>query len=208
MKNKKMIKGIVAGVLGLALLLGGGTFALWYQTNSVATGAIQSGQLNFTTGTQTWTVTAADGSATPGTATAITNIANFRMVPGDTVTLTTPITVNAVGDTLKATLKVDLSGIAATTTPAGPDFAAAIKASALTSIKIDTNAAVAGTSTSIEITPSAAGQSHTVVLKLHFPTYNNNTDTATTNRSLWWGQTGQNQGVDLSTLKFDLAQHL
>src|SRR5690606_34041315 len=59
-------KAIVAIAAGAVLLLGGGTnLAYWSTTQSVAGGAISSGDLNLqTTGSPTWWLTA-EGSSTP-----------------------------------------------------------------------------------------------------------------------------------------------
>jgi alternate signal-mediated exported protein len=211
MKNSKMIKGIVAGALGLTLLLGGGTFALWYQNQSVASGSVQSGNLNFTVGAQTWAVVSnagGSGGIAAGTSTPIPDISAFKMVPGDTVTLTTAITTSVIGTTMQATLKADLSGIVNTATPTGTDLLNAIKGSSLSTVKVDSGSAVAisGGGASVELT-AASATSHTVVIALHFPAYQTGDPVTVPARTSWWGQTAQNQGIDLSSIKIDLAQH-
>src|ERR1700710_1730368 len=48
----KLVKGAVAGAVGVTLLLGGaGTFALWNSTIGVSTGSISTGNLAFGTAT-------------------------------------------------------------------------------------------------------------------------------------------------------------
>ena len=93
-----MIKGFIAGAAVVALLLGGsGTFALWNDTAAVAGADITAGTL---------TVEAGEGVWTDQTEAAI-NIADYRIVPGDTLTYQTLLDVEALGDNIKALLSVD-----------------------------------------------------------------------------------------------------
>jgi alternate signal-mediated exported protein len=96
----KLVKGSIAGAVGIALLLGGaGTFALWSDTASVNGGVVQTGTLDVAlTGTGAWKDISADAANT--TWVPLTD----RLVPGDTVTFTQDVTVVATGKNLKATL--------------------------------------------------------------------------------------------------------
>ncbi len=95
----KLAKGALAGGLGIALLLGGGaTLAFWNDSVPVSGATITAGSLDVAaTGTPTWTVS--NGSVSNQ---AVTDIATFRMVPGDVLTYKAAYTVAAVGDNLKA----------------------------------------------------------------------------------------------------------
>jgi alternate signal-mediated exported protein len=99
----KMIKGSVAGATGIVLLMGGfGTYALWSDSTSVDQNTLQSGALDITgTGTATW----ADISST-GAVNGSWDPASDKMVPGDTVRLTQPVTIDASGKNLKVRFKV------------------------------------------------------------------------------------------------------
>lgn len=92
--TRSATKALVAGGLGVVLLAGaGGTFALWNAEETTATGTITDGELSLTVDAGTWT----DNGAP-------IDPANFRMVPGDTVTFSTTVTPTIVGDNLVATL--------------------------------------------------------------------------------------------------------
>jgi alternate signal-mediated exported protein len=208
-KNSKMIKGIAAGAAGLTLLLGGGTFALWYQTQSVASGSVTSGALSFVASTATWKVAPLTSAGAVGTQQSISDITTFKMVPGDTVTLTVPLQVTASGNTIRAALSADVSSITNTTTPAGTDLVTAIKASPLSTIQVDSGSAAPMTSGTASATITGPGTSgHTATITLHFPAYKDGTDAPTADRTKWWGSIAQNQGIDLSSIKIDLAQTL
>ena len=201
MKNSKLAKGIAAGALGLTLLLGGGTFALWYQTQPVATsGNINSGNLGFTVGTQVW-------KNVTGGNTSIADITTFKMVPGDTVSLTAPVTLTASGDNLKATLKVDLSGLTG-----NAQLLAALKANTTYTIAATPGLANptynAGTG-GYEIVAADNAKVASVIVSIHFPKAKDG-DTPLADRSNWWGTgtaSAQSQAVQLNSLTFDLAQH-
>lgn len=198
MKNSKLTRGVVAGLGGLALLLGGGTFALWYQSDSISAGTIDSGALSFSAGTSTWT----DQTGTP---TDIADISAFRIAPGDTVRLTVPLTVTAKGDNLKATLKLDTSGLTCATP--NLDLCDALKANTSMSVSGLTSTTVDGTTGGYELTDADDGKVATVAVTVHLPAYQNG-DSGPQPRTNWWGQIAQNQEIDLSTITFDLAQHL
>ncbi|WP_265520542.1 alternate-type signal peptide domain-containing protein [Oerskovia flava] len=100
----KLTKGAVAVGAGVVLLLGGaGTYALWSDSQSVAeSGEIASGDLDLELGTEgTWTLNGA----------AVADVTAVRIVPGDVLALTQPITVTAIGDTLQSTLSVSSAGL-------------------------------------------------------------------------------------------------
>lgn len=94
-------RAVLAAALGLALLTGvGGTFANWFEEQNVAANSsLTAGNPDMTVGTAAW-----KSQAGP-----ISDIKAFRMVPGDTVTYTAPVTITALGDNLKAQLVSDLT---------------------------------------------------------------------------------------------------
>jgi alternate signal-mediated exported protein len=112
MKNRTFrtpVKATVAAVAGVALLAGvGGSFASWSETESVVSGTITQGKLS---------LSSADGShwessLNPGV--PITNVGDYRVVPGEVLTFTDTVTLTAEGDQLKATLTTNKATLAGT----------------------------------------------------------------------------------------------
>ncbi|MEO6942045.1 MAG: alternate-type signal peptide domain-containing protein [Terrimesophilobacter sp.] len=97
----KLTKSAIAGAAGIALLLGGaGSLAYWNSSATVGTSTINSGQLTIAaTGTTTTAYTTGGGPV-------------GLIVPGDSVTLTQPVTITATGDNLKAALTIDQAALA------------------------------------------------------------------------------------------------
>jgi alternate signal-mediated exported protein len=101
-------KGIVAIAAGTALLLGGGgTYAYWSTQQALTAGTVESGDLDLALGSGTWTIQ----GVLDGAPTAVADPANVRIVPGDVLTLTQPVTVTLVGDTIEADLAVSAADI-------------------------------------------------------------------------------------------------
>jgi alternate signal-mediated exported protein len=93
----KMTKGALATGLGVALLVGGGgTLAVWNTTAEAKAGTIQSGDMTLKAGTGKWTN--AQDKETP------LALEKYRVVPGEVLTFTQPVTVGMEGDLLQATL--------------------------------------------------------------------------------------------------------
>ncbi|MFL4472965.1 alternate-type signal peptide domain-containing protein [Paeniglutamicibacter sp. MACA_103] len=91
----KMAKGTLAIGLGVALLLGGGgTLAVWNASVDTPAGTIASGDLQLTAGAGTWT---------NGAGTAI-QLDSYKVVPGDELRFTQPVTVKLDGDLMSASL--------------------------------------------------------------------------------------------------------
>jgi len=94
----KLLKGSIAGAAGIALLMGGaGTFALWNDAATLTGGTVTAGTLT-ATAVAGGTVTVKHGIA--GTAVPLTP--TFKIVPGDIVTYTQNVAINASGDNLNA----------------------------------------------------------------------------------------------------------
>ena len=136
--GRKKVGAIIAIAAGLALLAGGGTFALWSAYDSVNGGTITAGDLNIVAkDAKFWDVTTLRADETdsvvaveegealtfdtvpPGVnATSkvmkgheITSIADWRMVPEDTVALVMPFEVTLEGDNLVAKMVLDASDL-------------------------------------------------------------------------------------------------
>ena len=96
MKNSALIKGTAAIAVGAALLLGGGgTLASWNASATGTPGTVAAGDLNVTAATGVWKD---HNDAT------ITNIANYKVVPGDKLTYTQELDVTLIGDKMAATV--------------------------------------------------------------------------------------------------------
>lgn len=107
-------KALIAAGLGVVLLAGaGGTFALWSDDGTLATGAITDGELSLAVGAGVWKH---NGVAVDAT--------QFKMVPGDTLTYEAAVTPTIVGDNLEAKLRgtlPDAAGSHWTVSTALPD---------------------------------------------------------------------------------------
>ncbi|MHA7269797.1 alternate-type signal peptide domain-containing protein [Arthrobacter sp. HLT1-20] len=95
----KMAKGAIATAVGVILLAGGGgTLATWNQAQNSSMGSVVSGDLNL--------VPVSAGAWTDSAGETITNIAAYKVVPGETLTYTQQLDVTLSGDLMAATLKV------------------------------------------------------------------------------------------------------
>jgi alternate signal-mediated exported protein len=186
----KLTKGAIAGAAGIALLLGGaGTFALWNSTIGVSGGSIATGTLAFgTTAGATWRDDSAGATSTtfnPGTQ---------KIVPGDVVSLTQNITVNATGKNLKAKLAYVPSSV-----PIPTDLVGKIVPT-LTVTWVSGDASLSGTGTALDpyiITPPAATATGTSVFTVKI-SYAFDPTVA--------GVVGQTESVDLSGATYSLTQ--
>lgn len=113
----KLLKGSIAGAAGVALLLGGaGTFALWNAEAPIQGGTITAGTLEVLAGEGVW----ADQFGA-------VEIGEYLIVPGDTLTYKTSVSVEAAGDNLKAVLSVEDRTFTAATGAAGTALATFMK---------------------------------------------------------------------------------
>jgi alternate signal-mediated exported protein len=100
--NKKVLKGTLMVATGTALLVGGfGSFALWSEQDPLPNDPISAGELSLQAQTESWV------DESPDAATTAWDPATDELVPGDTVTLTVPLTVTAVGKNLAGTIHLD-----------------------------------------------------------------------------------------------------
>lgn len=96
----KFAKGSLAAGAGLVLLLGGaGTLAYWNDSAELTGGTINAGTLDLTATEGAWTQS---GSA-------IEDIAQWQMVPGDELTYTADLGLLAQGDNIQGTVVLDES---------------------------------------------------------------------------------------------------
>jgi len=117
--NQNRRNGIIAAALGAALLMGGGTYALWTSAADLAGGNIQSGQMTITAGDtaafdispdrldKTADPVTAEGVTVPDTTGAPIDLETWRMVPGDTVALLFGYDIQLSGANLVAHLALD-----------------------------------------------------------------------------------------------------
>jgi alternate signal-mediated exported protein len=186
----KLTSGAIVGTLGITLLLGGAsTFAMWNQSTTANVGTVAAGTLTIAnSGTPSWKNISAD---VPAAAQNITNIASYKIVPGDTLEMTQTFTVAASGDNLKATLAYDPATIGAVS-----DADKALKAAA----QVAMSAAGGGVTTDattkvVSIAPTSTGvNTVTVKLTVALP--------ATVS-----GTTAQGGALNLSAVAFNLVQN-
>ncbi|MDR0366759.1 MAG: alternate-type signal peptide domain-containing protein [Bifidobacteriaceae bacterium] len=107
-RRKRRLKGLIAGVAGVALLMGGTTFAYWSDSTQAAGGSITNGTLDVepvANAKLAWYDTRKPGTANGVIKKSVTEIANpgaFKAVPGDTLEIDLPqMAVKAVGDNMK-----------------------------------------------------------------------------------------------------------
>jgi alternate signal-mediated exported protein len=170
----KLVKGAIAGAAGIALLMGGaGSLALWNDSASITDAAVSSGTLTIGATAGTWTGNPA------------------LMVPGDTATYTSTITITAKGTNLHSTLSID---------PASITGNAGLKGALVTTFTL--GAVTGGTltasgSNAFEVVPTAPTGIITVPVTI---TVALPSGTA--------GTVGQSGAVALDGLAFKLDQHL
>lgn len=118
--NQKRRNAIIAAALGAALLMGGGTYALWSASADLGGAKITAGDLNITTGDNTYMYDISADSLTAGSPVAIsygttelgdlTGIVidnTFVIVPGDTIAFVYSYDITLVGDNIAAELSID-----------------------------------------------------------------------------------------------------
>lgn len=183
----KIAQASIATAAGVALLLGGaGTFANWNDTTTAAGSTISAGNLVVTDGpVGTWT---ANGSPI--------SIDAYAMAPGDVLTFTKTMQVQAEGDSLEAELALAGGSIAASDAGNSADqtLAGRLTASVVLSAVGD---GIEANGDSFTITPgtgTVAGDV-TVTATITFP----NGTTATDNGAM-------NGSVDLSAMTVSLTQ--
>ena len=118
-------KGIIAGVAGAALLLSGGTFALWQATTNMSGGTITAGSLTLDGGSaaawydvspdrdfDTPVAVVEDKSKAPLVEGEAINIEQFLVSPEDVLAAVFEVEVGLEGDNLVAALNLNLASAA------------------------------------------------------------------------------------------------
>ncbi|MFQ4150488.1 alternate-type signal peptide domain-containing protein [Arthrobacter sp. LAPM80] len=169
----KMAKGAIATGVGIILLAGGGgTLATWNQASNASMGSVVSGDLNLVAGAGVWK---------NASGTVIPVIADYKVVPGDTLTYTQPMTVTLTGDLMVAKLAVTGAGV-------DKGFGTNAVATATTLTNAGNNKVVAAD----DLKPANSGQ---VVASTTF-TFNQSTS----------GRTATNSSYDFSGIGYSLVQ--
>lgn len=157
----KLTKAAIAGAAGIALLLGGaGSLALWNDTATLSGGSITAGNLKFGTATSTSWASVKGG--------AISDIANFRIVPGDKLTYTVTLPVAVEGDNLKANISLAAGAIQAANLADDDD----VELAKLLSSSATFTALIGGASTTgstLLLTDANDGETITVVVTIDWP---------------------------------------
>lgn len=111
--TKNIRRGALTVATGTALLVGGfGSFALWSEQDSLPNASITTGELSLAAGVESWVDESPDATNTTW------DPATDELVPGDTVSVTVPLTVTAVGKNLAGSIHLD--GAALDTAGFGP----------------------------------------------------------------------------------------
>lgn len=104
-KNTRLAKTIVSSILGLSLVVGGSTYALWSATDTSTTGSsITTGDLQVTASTpQNWFDVSDSNNPTE-----ITDLTKYRLTPGDTIKLRQDLNVVVVGDNISGIIEAKI----------------------------------------------------------------------------------------------------
>lgn len=180
--NKATKGAIAAGAAGILLLGGAGTFALWEDNATVDAAPISTGVLTLGVAGGTWT-----DVSDPQAPVAIANIADFAIVPGDTLTYTTTATITAEGDNLEGELKLNKTAFEAAAEAAAPYF----NVTASNNAAIVPGLTVDGPTQAITFT-TAGTYNVAVTITVVFEDVN--------------AEVGQNADIDLSALALTLDQ--
>ncbi|MET0161216.1 MAG: alternate-type signal peptide domain-containing protein [Microbacteriaceae bacterium] len=174
----KLLKASIAGAAGIALLAGGaGTFAAWQDSAQISVSSIQSGKLDL----------ASSAAGVWKNGSTEINPSSYLVVPGDVLTFTQNLTVEANGTNLAATLSQ--TGLTASGDLAN-DVTSVLDVTASGSI-VSKNSD--GT---WKVTPGAGTSTLAVKVTVTFPKGTTGAD----------NQAGQSEALNLSGLKFTLAQ--
>ncbi|MDR1790962.1 MAG: alternate-type signal peptide domain-containing protein [Propionibacteriaceae bacterium] len=109
-RRGRRVKAIIAGVAGVALLLGGTTFANWSAGFNQSLGTITNGDLDVAVGAggvkyYSWKA-GNDNAFGKSNITLIPDISQFKAVPSDTIEMQIPVDVTLVGTNMQAQFKL------------------------------------------------------------------------------------------------------
>jgi alternate signal-mediated exported protein len=121
-RRQRRLTGVVAGAAGIALLLGGTSYALWNDSGTVANnGTVTAGNLDLAVGTPQWYDVSADRTDQDDTTLSgddghkITDIAKYRIVPGDVLQNEATLGIALQGDNMVANLAINPGSFSAGT---------------------------------------------------------------------------------------------
>ncbi|MBF0671206.1 MAG: alternate-type signal peptide domain-containing protein [Salinibacterium sp.] len=181
--------GVIASAAGATLLLGSGTFALWSDSAEVSSGTITSGSLDLDVSEPTWSDVSADRIDSPH---AIAEMADFRIIPGDTLEARYPLSMELEGENMLGSLGLAIGGVGVMSGPLSPGL------KSVTYTMLDNSDAVVGTPNMANLdvlfassdngAPGTvtvlAGQEYTVVVALTFDPATDDQDLVQTAASL------------------------
>jgi len=196
----KLVKGSIAGGLGVVLLLGGaGTLALWNQTAVVSGGNVTAGVLTIAADAtaSTWTDISSDVVTQTGFSAGkpISDISAYKIVPGDKIKFTKTVTINATGTNLKGKLTFDPATIVAGTGTASANLKSKLVA---TLAATGTGVSASGTANEYTVATNTTNSTVTLVLTLELP--------STVGDTTGEGTIAQTGTVDLTNVAFKLNQ--
>lgn len=183
---RKATRAAVAGTIAVGLLAaGGGTFASWYDSETIEGGTISSGELTLETSERDGTWKDTKGN--------VVDIASYVVVPGAVLTYTDTVTITAVGNDLHATLRTNLPELAAET--ASADLLGALDVDLTLNGVANSGGEV---TVNGDVTPAVFNAPVPVTVTVAFPA-----DAATAQ-----GTRAQNQAVTLADMEIVLEQTL
>jgi alternate signal-mediated exported protein len=186
LRDRRLTKGVIIGAAGLALLVGGGSYALWFDNEDIPGGTVSSGQLDLeltgagTAGAGVWHAESCAGTTIP-------DISTYLISPGDVVCLAQPMNVTVSGDDIAATFSIDTDGILGDTALLG----AVTITSSLTPATGFTSSGTNAWTVTPSVTPYATSANVTF-------TFDVSTDE----------QIAQLESINLSSIQFSLDQTL
>ena len=186
LRDRRLTKGVIIGAAGLALLVGGGSYALWFDNEDIPGGTVSAGQLDLaltgagTGGAGVWHAESCAGDP-------IADISTYLISPGDVVCLAQPMNVTVSGGDIAATFSIDTDGILGDTALLG----AVTITSSLTPITGFTSSGTNAWTVTPSVTPYATSADVTFTF-----------DVATDE------QIAQLESIDLSSIQFSLDQTL
>lgn len=99
---QKKTTGVVAGIAGAALLMGGTTFALWSDSDTVDGAELTSGNLDIGVSEWAWQDVSGDRSGEPHDI----DLNEFKIIPGDTIAGTFDVDLTLEGDNMAALVQL------------------------------------------------------------------------------------------------------
>ncbi|UCR89628.1 alternate-type signal peptide domain-containing protein [Mycetocola spongiae] len=147
---KNSTRGIIVGALGLGLLAGGSSFALWSNSAEVSGGTITAGNLEITAAP---TVAWADASPEHNAPVAIDDPADFLTTPGDVITRTQDVAVTLTGDNIAGILDVSATGLTGALAAASSGVSATYSVSSADGNTPYATGVALGTPTEFDVTP-------------------------------------------------------